>query len=59
MKSKIVSIELPAGVNVKIWQGDDETIVNGSIRAISLQIEVPLDEAAKIRKKLRGLVGQI
>jgi hypothetical protein len=56
---KTVSVELPAGVNVVIWQGDDETVINGEIRSITLQLDVPMDEATKVRAKLRGLVGQL
>lgn len=59
MKSKTVSVELPVGVNVEVWQGDDETRIMGEIRAIRLRLEVPMDKAAEVRKKLRGLVGQL
>ena len=59
MRTKSVSVDLPAGVNIVIWQGDDETIIEGEIRGITLQLDVPLDEAAKVRAKLRGLVGQL
>jgi hypothetical protein len=59
MKRKSVSCALPVGVNLIIWQGDDQTIVSGGIRAITLELDVPLDEAAKTRAKLRALVGQL
>jgi hypothetical protein len=59
MKHKTVSCELPPGVNVILWQGDDQTIVSGDIRAITLELDVPMDEAAKTRAKLRGLVGRL
>ena len=58
-RTKLVSLDLPAGVNLVVWQGDDETVINGEIRGITLQLEVPLDEAVKVRARLRGLVGQI
>ena len=58
-RTKSVSVDLPVGVNIVIWQGDDETIIKGEIRGITLQLDVPLDEAAKVRAKLRGLVGQL
>jgi hypothetical protein len=58
-RAKTASVELPAGVNVVIWQGDDETIFRGEIRGITLRLEVPMTEATKVRAKLRGLVGQL
>ena len=54
-----MSVELPVGVNVVLWQGDDETVINGEIRSITLQLDVPMDEATQVRAKLRGLVGQL
>jgi len=59
MRLKTVSVELPVGVNVVLWQGDDETVINGEIRSITLQLDVPMDEATQVRAKLRGLVGQL
>lgn len=59
MKRKSVSCDLPAGVDVTIWQNDTETVIRGSIIPITIVFDVPMDEATKTRAKLRGLVGQL
>jgi hypothetical protein len=59
MKRTTISCELPSGVNVVVWSGGEEVIHSGDIAGLTLKLEVPMDEAGSVRKKLRGLVGQL
>ena len=58
MKTKLISCKLPPGVNVSIWQNDDETEFKGAIIPIALQLEIPLHEEAATVLKLLGLVKE-
>lgn len=60
MKTKLVGIELPAGVNVTLYNPHEEIAHHqGEISQITIQLEVPEKVTEEIRKKLTRLLELI